>query len=122
MLVTAACLSKLGRPDSAADLVTACRDAPLLLSEELALVLAGSFAEARRWLDAVDLVSDGSRASFSELFATLILTTLMLGPGIRPDEAGYVARGLAKRGLVLAAQGQPRGGGQLLLRRQYVVP
>ncbi len=41
MLVAAACLSKLGRPDAAADLVAICRDAPLLVSEELALVLAG---------------------------------------------------------------------------------
>ncbi len=111
MLVAAACLSKLGRPDAAADLVAICRDAPLLVSEELALVLAGSFAEARRWLDAIDLVSDGSRASFAEPFATLLLTTLMLGPGIRPDEAGYVASGLVRRGVLVAAQGEAQAAG-----------
>ena len=108
LLLAAACLSKLGRPDAAIDIVTLCRDAPAFLADELALTLVASFSQAKRWRDAIDILSDGSRAGFSEPFATLLMTSLFLDAQLPEAEACYVAEGLLERARLLNEVGRTR--------------
>jgi len=105
MLLAAACLTKLGRADVAVDIILACSGSLLMNAEELAPTLAGSFAQSRRWREAIDLLQAGSPASNAEPFATLLLTSLALDPGLSRADARYVAAGLIQRAEAFKAVG-----------------
>ncbi len=108
LLLGAACLTKLGRPDVAVDIVLVCQDTPLLATEELALILVASFQQARRWRDAVEVLRADRSAGRVEPFATLLISSLALDTRMPEAEAAYAASGLAERGQLLAERGDPQ--------------
>ncbi len=106
MVLAAVCLTKLGRPDAAADIVAVSQDAPILAGDVSAESLAFTFAEARKWRAAADLLGGRSLASRSEPFATLLLASLSGDPELLEEDARYVVTRLVVRAEALREDGE----------------